>query len=236
MRLLALSTATAAAALLSAGCGGHPCDGGNIAVDWQLQDLAGNPISCVADGVQAVDVFLDGVAQARTPCSAGGITILGVPAGDHQVTVEGIDTGSNAIINRDQFSVSTCGGGSFLARPGEATLQLQYSVPGNVCDGRGSFIWYQVTDLIAGAPISAITSASSDSDKILFDCGNQTWPSFPVPFGRYRIDWMEEVVAPLTSPVVVSEQCTASVSRSIWAPGTLALTADLFDSGLVCAP
>jgi hypothetical protein len=226
MRLLALSTA--AAALLATGCGGHPCDTGNLTVAWHLENASGLSWSCAAAGVDWIDIYVDGHRQVDAArCTDGVATIFGVPSGSHTVTVEGVVIDSTVspavttVIDRDEFQASVgCGDVGYTATPGEATLDIQYDfTPVNACDAAGSAIWYQVTDTISGDVISSITSHSSNQDKTRFACPND--PVFTIPWGRYRLDWAGEVATPVSNPQVVHEQCTPSVVKSVFAPTTL---------------
>jgi hypothetical protein len=228
MRLLTL-TAAAATALLGTGCM-VPCDTGSLTIDWSLRGPGGGSIGCAAAGVDFVDIYVNGVRQVDAArCTDGTARIFGVPEGSREVTVEGVIIDNSTVpattivIDRDQFPINvSCGDSRYLATPGEATLELAYSFSDtSVCDSRPSFIWYQVTDLISGDPISSITSQSSTADRQLFACS--TFPTFAIPWGRYRVDWIGEVVSPLSSPSVPYQQCTPSVVKSVFAPGTFTI-------------
>jgi len=235
MRLLAL-TAAAAAALLGSGCISSHCRDGSLTIDWQLVGPAGLDLSCTAAGVAYVDVWVDGTLRVdRARCLDGTATLLNVSDGAHTVTVEGLDA-ALVIIDRDEFSANvSCGDSAYLATPGEITLKLTYGLsPVDQCDANG-FVWYEVTDLIANAPISSITSASVAADKTRFTCGDPI--AFQVPWGRYRVKWIAEVVDPLTAPVVQHQQCTPSVSKQLFAPGTLIIDSTLPVTGATtCVP
>jgi hypothetical protein len=219
MRLFAL----AAAAVLGSGCViNNTCDDQALAITWSFRTIDGlSNQSCAAVGVTAVDVWMNGTYVDRFACSQGGATIVNLAQGTYDVTVEGIAADGVTIINRDQFaaSVGSCGTSTYAARPGEGWLRVDYSIsPVNTCGG--GYIWYSVFDEVAGQVISAIGDTSSSLDKTLFFCPAEV--RFPVPYGTYTLDWIQEVASPTTTPTALHQQCSPT-TVNVNGPGITAL-------------
>ena len=194
MRTLAL-TAALATALAGTGCIA-PCNDATLTVDWSFTDVNGVAgRTCGQVGVDFVDVFVgtDRVVSAA-PCLDYGAILVNVAPGSHRVVVEGLQQQpdrSLVIIDRDVFTanVGSCNDSRYTAQPGETMLQLAYTFdPVNACVSGGA-LWYSLFDLEANQTISAVTSGSGN--PALFTCPATI--QFPVPFGSYRLDWIQQV-------------------------------------------
>ena len=227
----AVTAAALSASLALAGCGPPPppCSSGSLTVDWRLLDPSGALRSCSGAGVAFVDIYLDGTRQVdAAPCGNGTATLGGLSFGSHPITVEGLDA-SLQIVDREQFSAQTgCGNTRVLANAGEGLLNLDYVfAPTNACGAGPTYVWFQVTDLIANTVISAITSQSSDADKVIAPCSASSGFTFAVPLGRYQLDWIGEIANPYGSPpTLLYQDCTPS-TVGVTGPGTFLLPATL---------
>jgi hypothetical protein len=244
MRSFALAFAAALATLAGTGCGSSSCDQ-TLTIPWQLTDPSGHVWSCANAGVAFVDVYVNGVLQVNAaPCSNASATIFGVPNDTHEVVVEGLDAGLH-ILDRDEFITSAgCGGFTYPASAGEGVLNLDYHfTPADACGGATS-MWYRVTDVIANQVIDEIGS-SSGSDAASAACsvagGNDVLGYTglgTVPYGTYRLDYIEEVDSPLSSPLVLYQDCT-SHQVDVVSPGPTGLPATLsarLAGEATCAP
>ena len=225
----ALSAALVAAAACAPPPPPPPCSTGSLNISWQLVDASGAVRSCSGAGVAFVDVYVDGTRQVdAVPCGGGSATLTFVPNGSHSITVEGLDA-SLQIVDRDQFTAQTgCGNNPVLATVGEGLLNLDYVfAPTNACGSGATYLWFQVTDLVTNMVISAITSQSSDTDKVTAPCSTSNGFTFSVPLGRYRLDWIGEIAGPYASPPTLLYQDCSPSSVSVTGPGTFLLPATL---------
>jgi hypothetical protein len=197
----------AAAALLGSGCivhndnTGGSCPPPTITVQWNTF-TGGDNIArgCNAAGVASVDIFMDGANVSTWPCTDGGAVITNVPSGTHQLTVEGIEP-SGRIAYRDQFNASAgaCGDTLYNAQPAEGWLDVNYAFPaGGSCAGNPSYLWFSITDDIAGAVVARVDENSSPTQYV---CGVYANPPssippnalfLPLPEGTYHLNWIEE--------------------------------------------
>jgi len=217
MRHLAL-LAFASLPLLG-GCFVQPCDGPTATISWTLQNTSGVEWNCAAAGVATVDVYIGSAGPVSFRCAdyQGVVDLSAFAPGTHQATVEGIGA-DGVIYDRAQFNVTVgdCGGGRYNPVLGEAMLDIDYHfgpTPGtDVCYGGGQgYIWFALWDEVAGAWLSRITTSSSTafpSWRDHYACGTSV--QFPVPFGSYTLQGIQEVTSPLTTPTAVAETCTAT--------------------------
>jgi hypothetical protein len=200
--------ALAAAALLPlvSGCVSSTCDYPTVTIDWALQDVNGVRWDCGSAAVAYVDVYFDGTSwSARYDCSAGGalIDVSGFAPGVYPVTIEGIGSDQSTIYDRAQFDVTVheCGGSAYYPVLGEAMLEIDYHFSPDVC--HGGYMWYALYDEVAGQYLSAVYfDTQPDTWKDYYGCYSATGGtplSFPVPFGRYTLAWIQEVMNPLAA-------------------------------------
>jgi hypothetical protein len=244
MRRLALLLA---ASVLGTGCivtSDNTCDRA-LDLTWDFTSADNVFYTLCSDAfVNAVDVYVDGQNGLRFDCTTnvGGGT-LSVLGGTHVVTVEGVSADPNdlygdpgVIYYRDQFQVDTspCGVALMDAHLGEQYVQFQYAfTPDNACTADPSYMWYSLTDLVAGNVISEVSNASTTSGKRTFTCqsGRQgdRPPVIALPAGQYRLDWIEEVVE---SPVTVFTPAHRNCSPAT----TIDVPGEYFSNGTVAAP
>ncbi len=237
MRALAM-TAALAVTLTGTGCFVAPCADQTMTIDWSFQDINGVAgRSCAQVGVAYVDVYVDGARVVdAAPCTDYGVALYNVPTGNRQVVVEGLDA-SLVIVNRDQLTVSVdgCGNTHVAAVPGEGMLRLDYHfTPTDSC--AANYMWYSLTDLVANDVISAV---QGNANPTLFTCG--PFVQFPVPFGSYRLDWIQAVSysGGLGRYVAIDQLCSAT-RFSVFSGGNTDVRVDLpratFDCGVGAAP
>jgi len=234
--------ALAAAALLPlvSGCVSSTCDVPTVTIDWALQDVNGARWDCGAAGVAYVDVYFDGTNwSARYDCAAGGalIDVSGFAPGAYPVTVEGIGSDQATIYDRAQFNVSVqeCTGSAYYPVLGEGQLEIDYHFSPDVC--HGGYMWYALYDEVAGQYISAVyfdTQPASWKDYYgCYSTAGGTPLSFPVPYGRYTLAWIQEVMnplAPLEADVNPVQQACVQPPVDVTGPGTTFYPVTLSDN------
>jgi hypothetical protein len=206
---------------LLGGCVAQVCDVPTASFSWTLQDANGVGWSCAVAGVSYVDVYVGhGVAPVTFRCAdyGGAVDLSGYAPGRYPTTVEGVDAGG-IILDRAQFDVTVgeCGGGLYYPVLGEALLAIDYhfGTPGTAADtcyggGLGS-MWFALWDEVASQYLSIIGTSSSTAPpswRNHYACGAPI--QFPVPFGSYTLQGIQEVVSPITAPMAVAEACTAT--------------------------
>lgn len=221
-----------AATVLGSGCfsSADSCDPSlDIAWDFTGADDTVYP-TCFDAGVNYVDVFVDGADGLRFPCTTNTSGVIPIRPGVRVVTVEGVSAASQTdpgvIVFRDEFDVEIAGCGRAVmdAFPSEQYIQLAYSFP--ACAANPSYIWYSLTDLVAGVTASEISSLSSPGDRRLYDCNQGEDPFFAVPAGSYQLEWIQEVVEPTAGDFQVRKtNCTP--------PGPVAVPGEAFADGTV---
>lgn len=195
MKRLALA---AAVAVLGTGCFStdDACDPA-LDITWQDFTDANDAVyaTCSAAGVNFVDVFVDGTDGLRFPCTTNTGGTIPIRPGTRVVTVEGVSADGRddpgVILYRDEFDVDItgCGVAVMEAFPSEQYVQIAYSFP--ACTANPSYMWFSLTDLVAGSTIWEISSRFGNPRE--FDC-NQDDLFLAVPAGSYQLEWIEEVV------------------------------------------
>jgi len=209
MKRLALALA---AAFLGSGCTVTPdrCTG-TVSLQWDFQLADGTVPTgtvnavCMAAGVAYVDVFMDGQPVDSFFCTDGGATIVDVASGLYFMTVEGVDAGG-VIRYREEFDLDarSCADPLIATRPAAGSVDLNYSLPGNVCGATPSYLWFALRDAATGHLHPESVDAANDPHR--YTCpGNVI---VPLPAGRYTLEWMEERDA---SNVVLGVDCTDRV-------------------------
>ncbi|WP_242394522.1 hypothetical protein [Anaeromyxobacter oryzisoli] len=211
MRRLALLLA-AFASVLGMGCvTTTECDH-TVSISWSSFLLAnGNAASCSGAGVTSVAVYMNNQPVKTVPCSDGGMSVVGVPGGTQQFTVEGLDA-NGTIVVRDELAVdaSVCGEQLVDAQPAEGVFTLAYSFQNNgSCSAPSSQIVYSILDQTTGLV--------ADYQSL---CGDVI--SFALPTGPYVLRRIEELDS--TGTVVYASYCAAtSFTVGAGTPSTLGI-------------
>jgi hypothetical protein len=180
---------------------------------WRLQDASGTQLTCAAAGVAWVDVRLGAAPPVRFDCTqlGGTVPLSGLSPGPHPTTVEGLGPDGTTVRLRAQLEVTApaCGDSPYSPMLGEALLNVAYDFsPVDAC--HGGAIWFTLYDEVSRTYVSAVYPPSSDFWKSYFACpagAARTPLSFFVPFGRYTLAWIQEVMTPLTSPSPAWQAC-----------------------------
>lgn len=195
-----------------------PCDPGALSVDWAFVDIAGTSnLACSDPGLSAtitsVDVYVDGYLEAfNVSCTTYGVVVPGLAGGWHDVQVEGFS--GSTIITRDQFSVEVCGDTATTAQAGEGEIEFLPAA----CSG--GYMDYSLTDMSPPSPY-VISSITTKLGNTTFPCASGVY--FPVPYGNYRLDWIEERTS---SGALLYGLCTPT-SVGVFGPGTTSRTVSL---------
>ncbi len=215
---------TLAAAVLGAGCvvsSSPPCDTPTLTVDWSFTDADGVSQTCAGMGISAVDVYYDGSFAGEFSCALYGQTFTSAP-GSHSLIVEGLDA-NGTIIARDSFvtSVASCGDTPANAVAGEGWMNLDYHFyPTDQCSG--GYMWFAIHDDVANATAALV---NGNNYPTRYYCPATI--EFPLPYGDYTLQWIQEVANPITSPTVLNQQC-ADQAFSITAPGLTTVSPTLY--------
>jgi hypothetical protein len=218
---------------LLGGCISNVCDYPTATISWRLQDADGNPWNCSAAGVTDVDVYFNGTRVGpHFACNAGGavIDLGGIAPGTYEAIVEGTDS-NGTIWNRSNpftVTVSDCGDRRYAPVLGEGWLNVDYHFTGSggdVC--HGGFMWYALRDEVANNWIrfvdaSSVPVAPDFIGKDYYGCFDPAGGralKIQVPFGTYRLAWIQEVLTPLTTPNPVQQACLQPVFQ-VSASGT----------------
>jgi hypothetical protein len=235
MRRLALLLA---ASVLGTGCVASstpPCTH-TVSIGWPSFLLANGAVeqSCTAAGVTSVEVLMDGVSVKRVPCSDGGMSVVDVPGGSQQFTVEGLDS-NGVVVLRDQLTVngSVCGEQIVDSQPAEGLFTLDYHfTPNDVCTAGGSYIWFSVYDQFAKAVVAV---ADETAHATAYVCGDTTnIPSFVLPAGDYTLQRVEEVVPTTARTYLATATNCAATPFSMIRGNELVLFVSLADSSTFC--
>ena len=179
-----------AAVGLASGCVVETCDPREVRITWDLIDVDGFATTCtgtsLSDPVDSMDVWLDGYYVDTLFCDDYGITLSDV-VGTHDVILEGF-SGSHLVV-RDMwtFSADDCGATQVNMYPGETWLGF---LPESCTPGLGTtYLEYQLSDVNYASPVVIDTVYGPDG----VTCAGGIFAPTPVPYGYYRVDWVEEV-------------------------------------------
>ncbi|MBK9516547.1 MAG: hypothetical protein IPO09_04160 [Anaeromyxobacter sp.] len=231
--------------LLAAGCAGEPCTAPSLTVAWRFDTPSGGQdASCAAVGVSTLNVF-DGTGApfgTGISCAQGSATFTNLQAGPYDLTVEGRDA-AGRLVNRDWYrqEVGACGETRSVARPGQGDLRIAYDTSTGTCDaadlpGILGYMWFWLVDQATDQAIYGITSGSGNADKVLYPCkvGDLT---LRVPYGVYRLDWIQEVRYPLATDPNPAYQYCEPTSATVHRAGITDLAVELVPvAGLACLP
>lgn len=235
MRKLAL-LAVAFLPLLG-GCVSDTCSYPAATIHWTLQSYDGSRRSCLAavgsldPDIAYVDVYIGTASPVRSSCFDGAVVIdtSRFAPGTYPATVEGVAADGVTIYDRAQFNltVSDCGNRDYFPVLGETLLNIDYhfGVPGTASDVcHGGSMWFALYDEVAKGYITVV-DANQGTWRDYYTCPANI--EFAVPFGTYTLDWIQEVVNPLTAPNPVQQACRqapvdAMTSGTVSYPVTLA--------------
>lgn len=217
-----------AAVGLGSGCvvtSAPTCDPGDLLVNWTFVDVAGTGgLACNDAGLSAiidsVDVYVDDNLEGSIiPCADYGFLVPTLAAGWHTVRIEGF--AGSTIIARAFFSLEVCGNTVVDAQAGEGEIEFLPAA----CSG--GYMDYLLTDITPPAPytISSITTKLGDTT---FPCASGVY--FPVPYGNYRLDWIEERT---NTGTFLYGLCTPTYLNVV-GPGTTSKTVSLNQTTPAC--
>jgi hypothetical protein len=198
-----------AAVGMGSGCvvSSTPCDSRTLTVDWLFVDVVGNAnLLCSDVGVNNVDVYVDGTRVAMAePCTNYGISRSGFSAGPHDIVVEGFN--GSTLVNRDLYTVNAadCGDTTFHASPGEGQIDIS---PSSCHSPQPTYLLYRLADVTHGTPGVVISSVVPTSLTYPYTCGGGI--SFPVPYGLYDLEQIEEING--TDTVTYASKCSATAA------------------------
>jgi hypothetical protein len=213
-----LAFLTVALLPLLGGCVSSTCDYPTTTIQWKLQNYDGSQRGCLAASgtldpdIAWVDAYIGTASPVRASCSDGAMVIdtSRFAPGTYPATVEGIGTDGVSIYDRAQFNltVSECGNTAYYPVLGESLLNVDYHFSPDVC--HGGYMWFALYDEVAQGYISVVDVNSAPAWKEYYGCystAGGTPLAFAVPFGTYTLDWIQEVVNPLTAPDPVQQAC-----------------------------
>ncbi len=185
-----------AGALLGTGCVVETtCDTQSVTVDWVFHDSNGAPyFGCADAGVNYVDIYVDGYLEDSVACTdLGQVYIPNLPSDSGQVMVEGVYSNGidpDVVLLRDWLTLDSCGETYFASSPGEETITIQP----DSCLSAADYIWYRLVDTTR-LPVQEVARLDGNSaDPYAISCDPSAGRfSLTVPFGRYLVDWIDEV-------------------------------------------
>lgn len=240
MRQIALAAPVLA---LAAACA-EPCTAPALTTSWRFTLADGTrEAGCLAAGVATVNLWIDGQAVGLgMACDQGAATFAGLAAGDHAFTMQGVSSGGAVRYQTwGSLTVDGCGETRVLIEPGAGVLRLAYTTAGatvnGLCYAEGDpeqtlgYVWYRLLDRTTGAVASSVNQAASAT---LLPCrtGADGQVNVPLPWGLYRLSWIQVVTFPLaTNPTPIYQACPPTQPA-----GGADLDVSLVQSGVTSLP
>ena len=193
----------------------EPCTAPSLTVSWRFTQADGTTeLRCPAAGVDTVDLWLDGAqVGAGIACAQGSATFSGVAAGDHTFTMRGNDaTGTARYQTWGSAAVAGCGETRLTVLPGAGTLRILYPTSTGACASEADpstngYVWFQLLDRTTGLSVSVV-NATHTPTQLPCQTGDQGWFELPVPWGLYRVRWIQVVTQPLgATPTPIFQYC-----------------------------
>lgn len=206
----------AAALLALATSCAEPCRAPLLTTAWTFTLADGSSgVGCLAAGVAKVNLWIDGQEKGMgMACEQGAASFAGLAAGDHDFTIQGVDAGGTVRYQTwGTVTVASCGETRVLLEPGAGTLRLAYATatgqcyaPGDATHTRG-YVWFRLLDWTTKQVASTISSAV-DPTRLPCQTGTQAQVNIPLPWGLYRLAWMQVVLYPSsTDPTPIYQVC-----------------------------
>lgn len=204
----------------------------SVTVDWSAGFLGADGVvrACGAAGVTSVDLYIDDDprSKARIGCGALGASTADLPAGQHLLTVEGIEAGGRIAYRAERTVNATCGDQQVRVTPAEGTLAVDYGfAPTNACyANQPTFIWLQVFDQIA----NQVAFQETGTGGLNLCTTTGAAPTYRLPVGSYTLSGVNE-----WSPTagIVGADCNHP-TFVIGAAATTPVTPTLVDSSQAC--
>ncbi len=202
------------AVLLSA-CA-EPCDAPMLTASWTFTLADGSRgVGCYGAGVSTVNLWIDGVSAGQgIDCAQGSVSVPGLDAGDHDFTIQGVSaSGAVRYQTWGTTSVDSCGERRVLLEPGAGTLRVNYATSTGLCYAEADaaqtlgYVWFNLVDRTTGLSAALVNSAVTPA---LLPCrtGTSAQVNIPVPWGLYRLAWMQVVTYPVSStPAAIYQTC-----------------------------
>jgi hypothetical protein len=233
---------------LAAACA-EPCTAPVLTVSWRftLPDDTSD-VRCAEAGVSTVDLWLDGVkVAAGTPCTQGAASFTGVAAGTHAYTIRGNGAdGSVRYQTWGSLAADGCGETRVTLTPGAGTLRVAYPTSTGLCASEADpatngYVWFQLLDRTTGLTASTLNASTGQLPCAL---GADAWFEVPVPWGLYRLRWIQVVTYPLSSdPTPIFQYCPAltpppvpTIDVDVLSTGRTTLTVPLAPAAGACVP
>lgn len=193
-----------------------------ITVQWAFKDAAGNLLDCSQASVATAHVFLDGRAQfdqfgsTEFTCAQfpNGVILTDYPGGTHLLQIDALDQNGNLLYQfHDNISARNCGDTTLpIDVPAVVgPLDINYRLPVAQCPV-SSFVWFSITDLSTQQPAIVIDGLHTPEQ---FPCGQTIPLPLDVPFGDYRLDFIQIVQKTsniITPYVAVYQNCTPGLT------------------------
>lgn len=206
----------AAALLALATSCAEPCRAPLLTASWTftLPD-GGRGAGCLAAGVAEVNLWIDGQPRGMgMACDQGAASFAGLAAGDHGFTIQGVDAaGAVRYQTWGTLTVAGCGETRVLLEPGAGILRMAYATSSGQCYAVGDgtqtlgYVWFQLLDRTTGLVASTIAK-EVDPTRLPCRTGDQAQVNVPVPWGLYRLAWMQVVVYPSSdTPLPIYQVC-----------------------------
>jgi hypothetical protein len=241
-----------AAAVLgsSAACTTTHCDNTTVNLYWvNFTTASGRVVRCSdpTSGVAGLQVFVDGVSQFQNllPCQpfndgVEGIGLQNFTFGSHTFEVRAFDANGNQIYGDSVTSTvpQTCNGAFQVdthpvAVAGDFSISYSFT-PNNVC-ASGTFVWYRLVDLTTNAIVSIVDGTHN---PFSLPCGNPNpIPFASLPFGNYRLDFIETVQQtgnPSAPFSAVDQVCVPQAVSHAVASDSFQITIPAASSGALC--
>lgn len=229
----------------------EPCTAPVLTVSWRFTLPDGTvDVRCPEAGVSTLDLWLDGELAAQgMSCAQGAASFTGLAAGTHTFAIRG--NGADGAVRYQtwgQLAADACGETRVTLRPGAGTLRVAYPTSTGLCasaadPATNGYVWYQLLDRTTGLTAS-IVNASASPVQLPCALGSQAWFELPVPWGLYRLRWIQVVTYPLAAdPTPIFQYCPPlapppepTIDVDVLTTGRTTLTVPLAPPTAACAP
>lgn len=212
MRHLLLATPLLA---LAAACS-EPCTAPMLTTSWTFTLADGTSgAGCLAAGVETVDLWIDGVKVGDgMACAQGAASFPRLAAGSHDYTMRGNGAdGAARYQTWGQLSLGACGETRATIQPGAGTLRVAYATNTGVCyalddpSQTEGHVWFQLLDRTTGLTTWSV-NAGQAATSLPCATGADGWFDLPVPWGLYRLRWIQVVTgAGTAAPTPIYQYC-----------------------------
>lgn len=230
----------AAALLALATSCAEPCRAPLLTTAWTFTLADGSRgVGCLAAGVAKVNLWIDGQEKGMgMACDQGAASFAGLAAGDHAFTIQGVDAaGAVRYQTWGTVTVAGCGETRVLLEPGAGLLRLAYATSSGQCYAPGDgthtlgYVWFRLVDRTTGLVASTIAQGV-DPTRLPCQTGDQGQVNIPLPWGLYRLAWMQVVLYPTsTTPTPIYQACPP-----VDPAGAAAIDVSLVTTGVTTVP